>query len=137
LRQRVIDAYLSQNRSAYEIAEQFSVGESSVNRWLALHRSTGSVAPKPAAGGQPSKLEGDTLDAVHILVLEKPDIIEREITSALDAIHKVRVSRSTVNRALHRLNLSRKKRPSSPPSGKVRGSSSSAGSTKRKSRRST
>ena len=94
LRQRVVDAYTSENRSFREIAEQFSVGEATVNRWVSLLRRTGSVAPKPAAGGQPSKLEGERLDAVHILVLEKPDIIEREIAQALERIHSVQVSRS-------------------------------------------
>jgi transposase len=103
----------------WEIAQQFSVGEASVNRWVRLFRRTGSVAPKPAAGGQPSKLDGEHLEAVHILVLEKPDIIEREIKHALDVIHQIQVSRSAVNRALHRLDLSRKKRLLSLPNARV------------------
>jgi transposase len=130
LRQRVVDAYASENRSFQEIAEHFSVGEASVNRWVSLFRRTGSVAPKPAAGGQPSKLEGERLDAVHILVLEKPDIIEREITQALDRIHRIQVSRSAVSRALRRLDLSRKKRPSPQPNARASGSSSFGDSTK-------
>jgi transposase len=137
LRKRVVDAYFAEHLSFEQAAERFSVGEATVNRWVSLLRRTGSLAPMPASGGQPSKIEGDTLDAVHVLVLEKPDIIEREIASALDAIHKVQVSRSAVNRALHRLDLSRKKRRSSPPNETALESSSYAASTKRRSRNST
>jgi transposase len=137
LRQRVVDVYLAGGRSYREVGEQFSVGDSTVVRWVKLFRETGSVAAKPARGGQPSKLEDGGLEAVQILVLEKPDIIEREITGALARLHRIQVSRSSVNRALHRLGLSRKKRASRRPSGKVSGSSNSDGNSKKGSRRST
>lgn len=137
LRQRVVEAYRSGQGSFAEVAKQFSVGEATVNRWVSLLRRTGSLAPMPATGGQPSKLDGEALDAVHILVLEKPDIIEREIAHALATIHDLDVSRSAVSRALKRLDLSRKKRLSSQPSATASGSSSSVESTNANSRSST
>lgn len=102
-----------------EVAAEFSVGEATVNRWVSRLRSTGSLAPLPATGGQASKIEGEHLDTVHVLVLEKPDILEREIKQALEDIHQLEVSRSAVNRALRRLDLARKKKRSLPPNAKA------------------
>lgn len=118
-RQCVVDTYLDGDGTIQDVAKQFSIGEASVNRWVNLFRHTGSVAPLAASGGQPSKLEGEDLEAVRILVLEKPDIIEREITGRLEKDHGIQVSRSTVNRALRRLKLSRKKRRSRPPNARA------------------
>jgi transposase len=137
LRQRVVDAYEEGNESFKAVAEKFSIGVASVDRWVSQYRRTGSVTPKPATGGQPSKLEGEGLDAVHILVLEKPDIIEHEIARALAEIHSIHVSRSSVNRSLKRLGITRKKRPSPPPNAKASESSSSGVTSKRRSRSST
>src|SRR6516165_327073 len=102
LRLRAVRAYENGNLSYAEVAEMFSVGEATLYRWVIQYRRTGSVEPKRARGGKTPQLDGEKLDAVHILVLEKPDRTEHEIAQALAAIHSLHVSRSTVSRALAR-----------------------------------
>ena len=137
LRRRVVAAYENENRSYAEIGARFCVGEATVNRWVHQHRRTGSVEPKVARGGKAPQLEGEKLDAVHILVLEKPDRTEHEIAQALATIHSLYVSRSTVSRALARLGLTRKKSHSQPRSETANASPSSVERSQKKSKRST
>ena len=112
LRERVIAAYEAGVGDQVEIAERFSVGEATVRRWWALKRRPGSVAPKAPELTRPYRR---TLDAegeakLAALVAATPDASEDELTRDLAEHHGIRISRSTVNRVLTRLNLTRKKR---------------------------
>jgi hypothetical protein len=62
LRQRVLDAVEHNEGSLRQIARRFVVSLSFVVRLLQLHRRTGSLDPKPPAGGRPAALGPDDLE---------------------------------------------------------------------------
>lgn len=97
------------------MAEQFSVGRASLNRWLRLKRESGDVAPRLRGGGR-KRLIGEAEEKVlDKLVLAHPDWTEREFAKALsEALGSVLIE-STVGRAIRRLGYGVKKRPSSLP----------------------
>jgi len=86
------------------VAERFAVSPAFVRRLKQRFRLTGSLAPKPHAGGPARKLAAHE-DALRRAVRERPD--------ATPAEHKDRLnlpaSRVTVWRALRRLRIRRKK----------------------------
>jgi transposase len=57
LRQRVIAACESSDRTRREVAEQFQIGEATLYDWLQRWRKRGSVAPAPHGGGRTSALD--------------------------------------------------------------------------------
>lgn len=115
LRERVVRAYLSGNVTYADVAARFEVGEATVDRWMARYRRTTSVAPDPMGGDRHSKFDEASEQALRTFVEEDSDITRDELVRAL-AERGLVVSASTVQRALERNELTRKKRPSTPPS---------------------
>ena len=98
-----------------EAAEVFGVSAPSIKRWLKLRRTTGDVEPKPVPG--PAARKGAALEAVLPgQVRENPDATLEEHREAFEEGTGVQVSTASVSRALKRLGLPLKKRPSPPPS---------------------
>ena len=54
LRQRIVDTVMRGEGTVSQIAERFLVSVSFVTRLLQLHRTTGSVEPRPHGGGHPA-----------------------------------------------------------------------------------
>jgi transposase len=104
LRLRIHEACQAGERTA-AVAERFAVSAAFVRRLKQRFRLTGSLAPKPHAGGPALKL------AAHEAALRRA---VREHPDATPAEHKDRLnlpaSRVTVWRALRRLRISRKKK---------------------------
>jgi len=113
LRERVVAAYESGVGDQVEVAQRFGVGEATVRRWWALKRKTGSVAPKALAADRPERRALDAQGEAKLLALVQatPDASEDELARELAEQHDIHVSRSTVNRTLLRLKITRKKRP--------------------------
>lgn len=101
LRTRVVVAYEAGEGSYATIARQFQVGSATVKRWVAQHRRTGHVRPKPKAGGTPSPVRGAVLDA---LITALGDPTAGEVTAAYNRGRRApsRVHVSSMKRALHR-----------------------------------
>ena len=89
------------------------MGVATVNRILRLHREHGSTEPKQAGGGNFSPIRGKVEAKLRALVEALPDSTVAELTDALAKAEAVATSRSSVQRALHRMGYSRKKRSSS------------------------
>ena len=106
LRQRVIDAIERNEGSLRQIARRFVVSLSFVVRLLQLHRRTGSLDPKPPAGGRPAALGPDDLERLKELVRQQPDATLKELRQRLG----VSCSLTAIWRALEKLRLSRKKK---------------------------
>lgn len=109
LRRRVVAAYKAGNATYEDVAARFGVSRATVDRLLARHRRTGSVAASPHGGAPPRRLDahGDAL--LRTLVEGKPDRTNAELAAALEALgHKV--STATVSRRLKAMSLTRKKR---------------------------
>jgi transposase len=101
LRTRVVSAYESGDESYPEIAARFHVGEASVKRWVWLHQRTGRVQPRPKAGGTPSTVSKEAIEAALAVVR---DATAGELTAEFNRgrPRKERVHVSSVKRALHR-----------------------------------
>jgi transposase len=127
LRSRVIAAWQSGEHSSWdELAATFRIGRATVNRLIRRFRETGSVEPAPHAGGMEPLIPEESLLLVWELVQARPDGTVEEFADEYAKLTGVRVSRATMGRALERLSLSRKKRPSRLQSATGRASSKRA-----------
>lgn len=116
LRKRAVDAYLGGGMSYAEAAEQFGIGEATLNRWLALRRETGEVVPRARGGGNPAKIRGEDAERLKHEVSAKPDRTVEELVKHWKAITGVDISPSSMGKTLRRLGFTRKKSPSGLPS---------------------
>ena len=110
LRERVMAAVEQKEGTKVEIARRFGVTDRWIRKLLKQRRDTGSIAPKPHGGGQTAKFTGAKLERLRALVEADPDATLEEWQRR----SRVACSRMAVWRALGRLGLSRKKRPSVP-----------------------
>src|SRR3954453_14521095 len=106
LRQRILETVEGGEGSLRQIARRFLVSLSFVTRLLQLHRSTGSLRPRPHGGGHPAKLSPQDLERLRELVRQQPDATLEELRQRLG----VSCSTMTIARALRRLGLPRKKK---------------------------
>jgi transposase len=94
-----------------EAARVFGVGRATVKRYLALHRETGGLAPRPRR--DPPPLKTAALAAALPSRLEAaPDATLAEHCAWYERAFGVRVSDATMSRVItKRLGWTRKKRP--------------------------
>src|SRR3954453_16122960 len=101
LRQRTLDTIQRGDGSVRQIARRFLVSPSFVTRLLQLHRSTGSLEPRPHGGGNPAKLGPQDLERLRELVRQRPDATLEELRQGLGAP----CCTMTIARALRKLGL--------------------------------
>jgi len=109
LRQKIVDAYAEGNISQRQVAQQFRVALSFVQKLLKQQRETGSIAPKKRTEQTPTKLNPEQLQVLEQLVSEYNDATLEELRELLEQKTAVRVGRSTVDRMVKKLNLTVKK----------------------------
>ena len=110
LRQRILTAYDAEEGSQRQLAERFKVSLSFIRDLRRHHRETGSVQPKPHAGGAVAKLGKEQLHIVKALVKAQPDALLTELCERFAGQTGVEVSVSTMQRAVCQLKLSVKKK---------------------------
>ncbi|XXX82616.1 IS630 family transposase [Sorangium sp. So ce134] len=110
LRQRIVDAYRRGEGSVRGLAERFDVAANTVENYLRLLRTTGSVRPRPHGGGVPPVIGPEGLQTVRALLEEQNDRTLEELSELYAARHGQQVSRTTMSLALRRLGWSRKKK---------------------------
>lgn len=106
LRRRILDAVDNREGSRRQLAVRFKVNTATITKLLRLRRETGSIEPRPHAGGVAPALDGDALRRLRELVEETPD-------ATLEALRQkmgISGSRMIIGRALKKLGLSRKKK---------------------------
>jgi transposase len=110
LRRKIIQAYLNKEGSLRDLADRFSVSLNFV--WLLWRRyqATGSVRPKPHAGGQVSVMDKDRLSILRDLVRQQNDATLIELQERFRQQTGLQVSTGTLSLALKKLGLSRKKK---------------------------
>lgn len=108
LRERIVAAVERGQYSIRQLADIFSVSLSCIVRLLQTQRRTGSIQPKPHAGGPVPKLDDDAYERLRQLVAEQPDATLDELRERLG----IDCCLMTSARALKRLNLTRKKKTS-------------------------
>ena len=110
LREKIILFY--ENHLDYtqqEIADEFDVSRSFLEKLLQRWRTTNSSASLPRGGGQKSKLR-DHEEKIREFVAAQPDLTLEELRAQLKSATGVNASRAALCRELQRLNLPRKKR---------------------------
>jgi transposase len=106
LRKRILETIQRGDGSLRQIARRFLVSVSFITRLLQLHRSTGSLEPRPHGGGNPAVLSPKNLEQLRELVQKQPDATLEELRQRLG----VSCSLMTLSRALRKLGLPRKKK---------------------------
>lgn len=115
LRERIVKRYES-GKDAGEVSGHFEVSERSVYRYVKWAREGGGLAPKPVGGSQ-SIVEREGLEkTLRSLVKEDSEVSLSVYASRLEQRTGVVISTPRMCRALQRLGLTRKKRPSNPRS---------------------
>lgn len=109
LRQRIITAYEAKEGSQRQLAERFKVSLSFIRDLRRHQRETGTVQPKPHGGGAVAKIAKAQLSIVAALVTAQPDALLEELCERFAEQSGVKVSGSTMQRAVNQLNLSVKK----------------------------
>jgi transposase len=131
LRERVLAACDEGDLTRQEVADDFVVSRSFVQKLLRRRSDGTPLAPKPRSGGAAPVLGGQELERLRGLVREKPDRTLAELRSALHDSGGPEVSVPTVCRALKRLGLPLKKRRCTPASETRRGFGGFGGSGRR------
>ena len=119
LRERVLEAIRTEPLSIAAAATRFVVGTATVKRWLRRVRETGSLEPAKMGGVRVVRIGAEDAQKVIDIVEETPDATLNELTDTYNERHGTDVSKSAMVRALARLNITRKKRPSTPHSDKA------------------
>lgn len=109
LRQKIIEAYHSQPISQRQLAKQFGVALSFLQKLLKQYRQTGDIAPQPHGGGGQLKLTPEQLAVLAELIETNNDATLVELAHLLQEKTGVRVSRATMGRMSQRLNMTVKK----------------------------
>lgn len=106
VRQRIVAAVEAGEHTLGALAELFSVDISTIVRLLQRFRSTGSVQPKPHAGGPHPKVDSQATARLLELVRQQPDATLAELRDRLG----VDCSIVAIFRALKRKGITRKKK---------------------------
>ena len=109
LRQKIIDVYNEGNLSQRQLAQQFRVALSFIQKLLKQYRQTGNIAPKVRTQQTPIKLSSKELLVLQELVNSNNDATLEELPHQLALKTGVLIGRSTVDKMLSRLNLTVKK----------------------------
>ena len=120
LRQRVVAAVDAGEDSQQDIARRFSVSARWIRKLLAQRANTGSIAPKPKAGGRKLLIQGDAADSLRSAVAQSPDATLEELGQAIGFDGCI----MTIWRSLRRLKITRKKSRCGLRSNSIRRSSS-------------
>ena len=126
LRQKIFDAYTEGKVSQRQLANQFRVALSFIEKLLKQHRETGSIAPKIRTEQTPTKLNQEQLTVLEQIVSANNDARLDELRYQLEQKTGVLIGRSTVGRMLIRLNLTVKKKHYTPLKRIVNGCNSNA-----------
>jgi transposase len=107
LREKVLRA-VDQGYAREEIAKLLGVSRATIKHYLKQRRETGTVAPKVIPGRPPKKLGPLQADLVEQLQAHD-DLGLEEQCRRWEQSHGVRVSTSTMSRAIKRVGWTRKK----------------------------
>jgi transposase len=116
LRECVIAAVEAGVDSQADIAEQFGVSQSTVEKWWKRWQDTHSCAALPITH-RPEPTLRTYDDFLRAAVKQQPDVTLAELCERVTTAHQVVASPSMMCRALQHLKLGRKKRPFTTVSG--------------------
>jgi transposase len=107
VRQQVLRA-VDEGESRAQIIERFQASRATIKRYLKQRRETGAVLPRPIAGRPPKK--GAALQAgVQGLLEAYPNARLEDYCQMWESLHGVKVSTSSMSRAIHAVGWMRTK----------------------------
>jgi transposase len=109
LREKIVKLYEEGKVSQRQLAKQFDVALSFVEKIIKQYRQTGSVEAKKRTEQTPTKLNHEQLKVLEKLVEENNDATLDELSQMLKEHTGVLISRVTVDRMLKKLNITFKK----------------------------
>lgn len=109
LRQKIIEVHQQEAVSQRQLAKRFGVATSFIIKLLKQYRETGSIEPKPHAGGRAAQLNVQHKQVIAQLVQANNDATLAELSEQVQQRLGLRVSRSTLGRAVQQLKLTMKK----------------------------
>ena len=109
LRTRIIEAWNAKEGSQAQLAERFKVSLSFVKRVIHRYRTSGQREAKARGATLSPTINGEILLLVQGWIQNKPDIHLEELCEQLAAKRGIKVSQSTMCRAVQRLKMPRKK----------------------------
>ena len=113
IRERVIENL--EHESMRKTAKRFRVLEYFVYRLKQRYREAGTLVPKPHGGGQGPLVDEAGGEFIRTVLAEASDLTLNELCERYEGRFAGKVSKSSRDRALRRLDLTRKKRPSTTP----------------------
>jgi transposase len=112
LREKILAAYLQKEGTIRQLAPRFKVSARFVGELIVRFHRTGSPAPKPHGGGNPPCIDPSHHKVIAELVQQYPDATLQEFCRYFDEKCHITVSKSSMQRTLNKLQLTRKKRRS-------------------------
>ena len=109
VRERALDA-LDAGRSVADVAACVRTDPSTVRRWRRHRARDGEIGPRPRSG-RPRLVAEDDHGDLLAQVADAPDATLADHCLRWEATHQVRLSVSTMGRALRRAGVTLKKRP--------------------------
>ena len=125
LREKIIKLHEGGKISQRQLAKQFDVALSFIEKLIKQYRQTGSVEPKKRIEQTPTKLNHEQLKVLEKIVEEHNDATLDELSQMLREQTGVLISRVTVDRMLKKLNVTFKKKRCIQPKKRVKESNSS------------
>ena len=113
IRERVIENL--DQESMRKTAKRFRVSEYFVYRLKQRYREAGTLAPKPHGGGHGPLVDEAGGEFLRAVLAETPELTLNELCVRYEVKFARKVSKSSMDRALRRLGLTRKKDPLRPP----------------------
>jgi transposase len=108
LRKRVLAQVKAGKQTQAQIAENFDLHLSTVEKWWRRYRETGKTTPLPPPHGPQRALQDHTA-VLRAEVKQQPDLTLDELCARVASLTGVQVSPSTMCRELQALGLPRKK----------------------------
>lgn len=110
LRRRVIAAWQAKEGSQRHLAQRFKVSLSFVRNLLRQYRQNGEIEAKQRGGYQKPTIQDEHLSMIKSWVEEKNDSLLSELCDRLGRTTGIKVSISTMHRAVEKLDLRCKKK---------------------------
>jgi transposase len=108
LRERIVEAYASEEGTREEVAKRFKVSLGMVKKLLQQHSRTGDLRPRYRFCGRKAKLLSEHGGALKALVAKQPDVTLVEMKARLGLACTV----AAIHQVLAKLGLTYKKRRS-------------------------
>ncbi len=109
-RAKIIEVWQRDQLSMRQLAKQFKVSKSFIQKLIKQYKETGDLRPLPQGGSCPSKINNEQMVDLVVIIDENNDATLEELCELLNEKRKVKVSKSTMGRITQKLNYTLKKK---------------------------